>query len=105
MRLNGTQLRIQVAFPTQHQPRVTGPIQLTIQSPTSGQRGLLATEGGFNGYGEVVFRDQAGSPKAARYCGACADGYYPESAGPTAGEPLLIRENGALVHRIKERGG
>jgi hypothetical protein len=25
---------LQVALPTQHQPRVTGPIQLTIQSPT-----------------------------------------------------------------------
>jgi hypothetical protein len=68
VRLNGTQLRIQVTIPTQHQPRVTGPIQLTIQSPTSVQRELLTTDGGFNGYGEVVFfRDRAGSPKAARF--------------------------------------
>ncbi len=61
----------QVAIPTQHQPRVTGPIQLTSQSPSNVQRERIATDAGFNGYGEAV-----------------SSGPRHPSAGGTLGEPV-----------------
>lgn len=82
----------QVAISTQHQPRVPGPIQPTIQSPSNVQHERIATDAGFNGYGEVVSsgprHPAAGGTLPGSDCGARAEGNCPEGASPTDGEPV-----------------
>ena len=86
----------QVAIPTQHQPRVTGPIQQTTQSPSNVQRDRIATDAGFNGDGEAVSSgprhpSEEGTLPSSD-CGARADGDCPEGASPTG------RSSPALPH-------
>ena|SRR5919199_5988768 len=79
----------QVAIPTQHQPRVTGPT-------SNVQRERIATDADFNGYGEAVSSGPRHPSEGGKLpdsdCGARADGDCPEGASPTG------RSSPALPH-------
>jgi hypothetical protein len=52
--LNGKRVQIWVAVPEQYVDKVTGPIDVQINVPSSVSRELIFTDAGFNGYGEKV---------------------------------------------------
>ena len=60
--LNGRQVQIWVAVPQEYVSKVSGPIEVEINVPSSVSRQLLYTDSGFNGYGErVTFTTNNGS--------------------------------------------
>jgi hypothetical protein len=52
--LNGKRVQIWVAVPKEYVSKVTGPIQVEINAPSSVTKKLILTDAGFNGYGEKV---------------------------------------------------
>lgn len=64
VRLNGTQVQILVAVPSQYEALVNGPVQVEVKTPKGVVRELVFTDEGFNGHGEVVtFSDLKGAVK------------------------------------------
>jgi hypothetical protein len=52
--LNGKRVQVWVAVPEQYVDKVSGPIELQINVPSSVSREIITLDGGFNGYGEKV---------------------------------------------------
>lgn len=52
--LNGASVQIWVAIPLEYEQYVSGPIQVTITTPSSVDRQLVFVDAGFNGYGEKI---------------------------------------------------
>lgn len=52
--LNGKRVQIWVAIPEQYLDKVSGPIDVQINVPTSVSRKVVFLDSGFNGYGEKV---------------------------------------------------
>jgi hypothetical protein len=52
--LNGKRVQIWVAVPQEYAGKVTGPIQVEINVPSTVSKKLLFTDAGFNGHGETV---------------------------------------------------
>ena len=50
----GRQVNVVTAIPEEHVPAVTGPIAVTLYVPAGVSARLVATDAGYNGYGEVV---------------------------------------------------
>ncbi len=54
VRLGGTQVQILVSIPQEYTSRVSGPVEVEVNTPRSVKRELLSTDPGFGGYGESV---------------------------------------------------